>query len=79
MFFIQEIIVSYEGEVCGEEGSFPICARGRRNSSALNVLGDQRKLLRRPCSVLPVSCELRPIERNGEKRQRERDSCLNHV
>jgi hypothetical protein len=44
VFFIQEIIVSYEGEVCGEEGSFPIpdCARGRRNSSALNVLGDQR-------------------------------------
>jgi hypothetical protein len=24
VFFIQEIIVSYEGEVCGEEGSFPI-------------------------------------------------------
>ena len=28
MFFIQEIIVSYEGEVCGEEGSFPIAHAG---------------------------------------------------
>jgi hypothetical protein len=28
VFFIQEIIVSYEGEVCGEEGSFPIAHAG---------------------------------------------------
>ena len=28
LFFIQEIIVSYEGEVCGEESSFPIAHAG---------------------------------------------------
>jgi hypothetical protein len=33
------------------------------------MLGDQRRLLSRPCSVLAVSCELRLIERNCEKEQ----------